>query len=504
MKLSTLITLSAAGMAVTATSVWFTVDPGGTRTAVASSSPSAVVPATPDPAQPATPAVPEPPVVDRSVFQAGKTLMVEGRLGHRVLPADTDSETFLFVDVKADGTLQASRAAPLELAIVIDRSGSMKGKRLANAMAATRTAIERLRDGDVVSVVTYDERAEVVVSPTVIDAGSRPRVLRELTRPRPGGDTCISCGLDTAMRLLGQRPGMVGRILLLSDGLATAGVRDVPSFKRIADDIRRLGVSIDTIGVDVGYDEKIMAALARDSNGEHFFAPDATGLPVIFDRTMANLARTLAHRAELIVDLAPGVTLEHVYDRVSAGSSGQVTVPLGAFTATDRKTALLRLRVPRGQAGERAIAAVRLRYDDLVTTGAGQCEGALALQLSTDPAALTPLDGIVSARVSASESAEALERANALFHAGRTADATRVLQEQRARIDADHARARRASSPRWQPALDDAFAAQKDALSKADSGFLPTSPAVAPPTAGAAPAEAQVRMNQADALQLSQ
>ena len=500
MKLTTVLTLSATGMVATAAAVWFAVDPAhpAAAAAAASNRGTAAQLATAD--QPAPP--PEPPAADHSHFQAGKTLMVEGRIGHQVLPADVDSETFLFVDVTADAALQAAKPVPLNLAVVIDRSGSMKGKRLTNAMAATRTAIERLRDGDVVSVVTYDDRADVVVSPTTIDAASRVRILRELDRPRPGGDTCISCGIDAAMQLLGQRPGMVGRILLLSDGLATAGVRDLPGFHRLAEDCRRMGASITTIGVDVGYDEKIMAALARDSNGDHFFVPDAATLPGIFDRTMATLTRTVAHHADLIVDLAPGVFVEHVYDRVTAGGGSQVIVPLGAFTAGDHKTALMRLRVPRGQAGERAIAAVRLRYDDLVTDQPGTCEGNLAVRTSTDAAQLTPLDGIVSARVSASETAEALENANVLFRGGRTDDATRLIREQNVRLEMEHMRARKSVEPMRMHDLDDAFQRQRDAMGSADRGFQPASPAAAAPKAGDHAAERQARSNQADAFKL--
>jgi Ca-activated chloride channel family protein len=264
-----------------------------------------------------------------------------------------------------------------------------------------------------------------------------------------------------------------------------------------------MGASITTIGVDVGYDERIMAALARDSNGDHHFVPDAATLPGIFDRTMTSLGRTIAHNTDLVIDLAPGVFVEHVYDRVSLGGSGQVIVPFGAFTSGDHKTALLRLRVPRGQAGERAIAAVRLRYDDLVTEKPGQCEGSLAVRTSSDAAELTPLDGLVSARVSASESAEALERANELFRAGRALDASRLIQTQNSRMQMEHMRARKGASPGWAHRLDDAFGAQKAALDKADLGFRPSTPTAAPPAAGDRGAEAQARSNQADALILN-
>ena len=494
MTLRTLLLLSATGMVATGATVWATIDPasGSARTA----------PPTPDrgAARP-----PPRPTVDRSTFQAGKTLMVEGRLGHRVLPADTDSETFLMVDVSA-ANATARTPAPLNLAIAIDRSGSMKGKRMANAFAAARTAIQRLRDGDVVSVVAFNTMVDVTIAPTVIDTMSRARILRQLMQPKTTGDTCISCGVDHAMRLVGQRPGMVSRILLLSDGAATAGVRDVPGMKRIAEDCRAMGASITTIGVDVSFDEKLMAALARSSNGHHFFVDRADGLPAIFDREMESLTRTVANGAELAIDFSPGVFATHVYDRATVGSGSQLTVPLGAFSAQERKTVLVRVRVPAGQAGERPIAAVRLRYDDLAEAKPGTCDGALAAQLSADSSALSPLDAVVSARVSASDTAETLETANALFKAGRADDAHAALREGAVRLDRMRHEAARAAStdPKAAATSSTMFQAQQTTLSGAGSGFM------AAPAAGAAPDPAdkrkgdeQVRRNQAEAFDLS-
>src|SRR5262249_59018946 len=107
-----------------------------------------------------------------------------------------DNQTFLYVDVSSSDAL-ARTPAPLDLSIVIDRSGSMAGKRMTNAMAAARTAIQRLRDGDTVSVLSFNTGVDTVVKPTLIDATSRSRLLATLATPRATGDTCISCAIET-------------------------------------------------------------------------------------------------------------------------------------------------------------------------------------------------------------------------------------------------------------------------------------------------------------------
>jgi Ca-activated chloride channel homolog len=501
MKLRTVGMLSATGVVATAITVWTAVGP-----ARGSSAP---------PGGPTKVVVDPPPALsDRSQFVAGKTLMIEGRLGHQVLPADADSETFLFVDVSA-AAAAARTPAPLDLAIAIDRSGSMKGKRMTNAIAAARTAIERLRDGDVVSLVTFNTEVQVPIAPTVISPASRVRLLRDLDKPITTGDTCISCGIDKAMQLIGKRDGMVNRILLLSDGAATAGVRDLAGFRRIAEDCRRMGASLTTIGVDVDFDERIMSALARSSNGRHFFVAEPEGLPAIFDQEMQSLTRTVANKAELTIDLAPGVFVEHVYDRVTVGSGSQIVVPLGAFAAGERKTVLARVRVPRGGAGERPVAAVRLRYDDLAESVPGACEGELATQLSTDPSALSTLDAIVSARVSASETAEALEAANELARAGRTVEARDVIVRGQERVEKWRKRAAVTAPELRAGEVDAVFGKQQATLDSASSAFQPEpTPAVATTPGSWSPADeqarakkkhdVQIKQSQSDALELSE
>ncbi|HUQ01375.1 MAG TPA: VWA domain-containing protein [Kofleriaceae bacterium] len=511
MKLSTFLTLATTSAIATAAAVWVSIDPAqATRGTTAAPA---------DPADPADPArgptapgakTPPPPDVDRSHFTAGKTLMMEGRLGHPTLPADSDSETFLFVDVSADAGRTAARV-PLNLSIVVDKSGSMKGKRMTNAIAATRRAIERLRDGDIVSVVAYDTSAQVVLSPTVIDATSRARILERLAIPRASNDTCISCGIDAGVRLLGQRPGMVSRIMLLSDGLATAGIRDLPGFKRQAEDARRLGASITTIGVDVDYDERVMSQLARESNGGHYFVEKADNLPAIFDKEMSTLTSTVANQAELVVDLAPGVFADQVFDRVTVGTGSQTIIPMGAFAAGEHKTALVRLRVPRGAAGERPVAAVRLRYDDLVDQKPGQCEGALSAIATADTSKLSPLDGVVSARVSASETAATLEQANQLFREGNSTDASNLLRRRADEVRTQNWKMKKdnpffgadAAGGRGAATATASFDKQSDVLDRAAKGFESRDPAAPPPAPTSAPAKANARNAQADALELA-
>ncbi|WP_437594619.1 vWA domain-containing protein [Sorangium sp. So ce1000] len=427
--------------------------------------------------------------LDPSRFTTGSRLMLEGRVGHARLSRSAP-ETFLMFEVRGDGS-PARAQAQANLSLVIDRSGSMKGTRLANAVQAATTAVSRLNDGDVVSVVTFDTRTSVVVPPTTVGPDTRGRILASVRGISLGGDTCISCGIEEGLALLGQTSGGVSRMLVLSDGDANHGVRDVPGFRAMAQRARDRGVAITTIGVDVDYNEKILSAIALDSNGRHYFVENDAALARIFEAEAEQLTASVASGAELAIDLAPGVELDRVFDRSFRRVSGQIIVPLGAFAAGEVKTVLLKVRLGGlggDGRGDSPLADVGLTYRDLVAKTDARCTGKLGVAIADRDADASELDALVAGRVQRSETAATLKQANFLFEQGRLDEARSKLDAQqeslkkaadKAKLSAPAARAKDVASD---------FEGQLAALERAGTDFA-TPPAFAtpPPAAAAEP-----------------
>lgn len=491
MKVKTVGVVAAMGMMLTSLTVW------------SLTAPKAPV-GTLGPEGPLTVATGEPVANDAiASFTAGRTLMVEGRLGHQRMLAGESGKTFLFLDVTADRDATAQSGAGLNLAIVIDRSGSMKGKRLDNALDAARGMVRRLRDGDVVSVVTYNTRAETVAAPTTVDAFSRDRVLRALDGVTAQGDTCISCGIDAGMAELRARNGMVDRLLLLSDGEATAGVRDLEGFRAIGARARNMGVSISSVGVDVEYNERVMSALALESNGRHHFVENASALARVFDQELDTLVKTLAQDTEVEVALAPGVNVERVFDRSFRRQGDKLIVPMGGFSAGEQKTLLVELQIPRGAPGVRPVADVHLSYRDLALGSPGSCDGKLALHLVEDPSQVSSLDPFVAGRVQRSQTAATLSEANQLFAAGRADEAKKKLEDRLSRLERERSAAVAATPAPKQAALDGDFAAQAEALDEASEGFAAPPAGAAPSPAAKRKGDVTVKKSQAKATELA-
>jgi Ca-activated chloride channel family protein len=439
------------------------------------------------------------PTKDR--FEAGETVHVSGRLGHGTMAAGRSAKTYVHLDLEAPEDLRAAEAASTNLSIVIDRSRSMKGQRMQNALAAARGMIARLQDGDTVSVVVYNTESTVLVPPTTISTQTRAELGLQLRTIEARGHTCISCGVEAGLEQLARGQGAVSRMLLLSDGQANTGVRDVSGFERLAERARERGVTVSSLGVDVDYDERLLLAVAQSSNGRHYFVRDPSGLARVFDEELQSMQRTIAAGVEAVIDLGPGVEVTQVFDRAFTRRGRSLVVPFGAFAAGDRKSLLFEVQLPRGVEGLRDVADVELRYQDLTVEPRkeGSCEGALAVRLTDDAGAISPLDPLVETRLARAETAAALREANLAFAAGDVATAQEKIRSTRGRI-----RRRKAASAKRAPTknkarIDNAFEDQFNALDGAGRNFEEAAQASPAAPSSSRKGKASVRQN-TDAL----
>jgi Ca-activated chloride channel homolog len=473
-KPTTVALLSAAGMLLSAVSV-YSITPS-LRSAAASPgvTPEAVAPVD-------TPAV----QVEASRFTAGATLQLEARLGHPRLLREEGNETFVLLEVKGDTARKASASAPVNLSVVIDRSGSMRGSRMQNAMSAAVGAVDRLHDGDVVSVVVFDTKATVIVPPTTIGPGARERVASDIRAITLGGDTCLSCGIEQAALELDRTPGQVNRMVVLSDGDANSGVRDLPGFRSIAQRARDRAITITTIGVDVEYNEKILSAISQEANGQHYFVENESALSRVFEAEAESLTRTIASAAEATIELPLGVELSRVYARSFRRVGGRVIVPLGTFAAGETKTVLMKVRVPGKVDGPLPIARVDLAFQDHVENKPARCGGTLGTVLTSSRAEPTDIDPIVGARIQRSETAAALDEANNLFLQGKADEARRRLSSQAQVLRGETAK------PKAAPAANEDLQKQIAVVAEAESGFASPPPSLEPNADPAKPQESR-------------
>lgn len=228
-----------------------------------------------------------------------------------LLPAG-GGDTTLLVRLIAAPDPNARLAAPVDVAFVLDRSGSMGGEKLALAKEGVALAVERLRPTDRVALVIYDDKVEVVQPLTDASETALARLQRALRPLDAGGSTFLSGGWIVGCQELANSPAgdtgrtRIRRAILLTDGLANVGMLDPQELARHASQLRKRGLVTTTVGVGLGFDEGLLFAMAEAGGGNFVYAENALVMRNFFAQelqemlqiasTTTTLHLTLPHR----------------------------------------------------------------------------------------------------------------------------------------------------------------------------------------------------------------
>lgn len=262
---------------------------------------------------------------------------------HALLPAASPSVRYLHVTISAPSAPppEATSRPPADIALVLDRSGSMGGAKIAMARAAVDHAVRLLQPHDHLTVVCYDDHVETVLPRTAATRDAKALALDRLAGIEARGATNLEGGWRRAASELRARPDPasapsgpagIARVLLLTDGLANRGVTDRAELVGFARQLREEGISTSTFGVGVDFDETLLADMARESGGHFYFVEHPAQIP---DYLTSELGETLQV-------VARDVVFEVI---VTPGSPTPVDLALLNALAPEQTPTRLRLRV---------------------------------------------------------------------------------------------------------------------------------------------------------------
>ena len=191
-----------------------------------------------------------------------------------VVALEQRDEFTLLVELTAPDTPSEAERIPATLQVVLDRSGSMGGGRLGGARTALLSLVDRLEPTDNLGVVAFDDEATLVVPAGPLS--DKAAVKAAIAAVRRGGRTDLSAGYLRGLQEARRVAGPAGAtVLLISDGHANAGIVDSDRLGTVATSAHRHGVTTSTLGFGLGYDERLLAALARGGQGNELFAEEA-------------------------------------------------------------------------------------------------------------------------------------------------------------------------------------------------------------------------------------
>jgi Ca-activated chloride channel family protein len=283
----------------------------------------------------------------------------------RLVAAGQEQEVVVKIDVNAEAEARPNRL-PLNIAVVIDHSGSMAGAKIEKTKQAAMQLIGQLTNQDNLALVEFDDRVEVLFpSQHVVD---REALKAEVQWIEPGGSTALYAGVEAGGKQLlkiDSRTERINRVILLSDGLANVGPSSTAALKGLGRSLSRQGVSVTTIGVGDDYNEDLMVGLAEASDANYYYVQDAEKLPEIFAKELGGLQTVTARNVQVVITCADGVEPMDVIGRPEKFADRKTVVEFGPFSSGQKRYLFLRCRVKaRDAVTQMDLASVKVTYRD--------------------------------------------------------------------------------------------------------------------------------------------
>ncbi len=359
------------------------------------------------------------------------------KAGEPVMIAGKRNTAFIKVSLEGKPLPSGTRRTPANIAIVIDKSGSMSGDKIAEARRAAWLAVQRLSGDDIVSVLAYDNTVTVLVPATRVS--DRDAIREGIDAITADGSTALFAGVSKGAEecrkfLDGNR---VNRVILLSDGQANVGPSSPLELGRLGASLAREGLSVTTIGLGLGYNEDLMTELALKSDGNHAFVENADQLAKIFDAELGDVLSVVAQDVRVTIECATGVKPLRVLGRSAEITGRKVSLNMNQVIAGNEKYVLLEVEVPSGAAGSaRSLASVNVSYDDMSSRSREHATGQLAIRFSGSRGEIEAnRDRNVMVSATQQIHAEKTREAVKLRDEGRIAAAQKLMMEQAAVMD---------------------------------------------------------------------
>lgn len=316
-----------------------------------------------------------------------RALELEAVLGSRYTYAGGPSREHLLLLLKASGAAMGRRM-PLNLCLVIDRSGSMEGDPLEYVKRACGYVVDLLEPSDVLSIVTFEEQVDVVMPARRVM--NKALIKEHINRIQPGNTTNLYDGMVAGCMQISSlnQPGYLNRVLLLTDGEPTAGIKDFNSIVQQVAEQKRRGVSITALGFGSEYNEELMAGIARRSGGNYYYIAQPALIPEVFRRELETLMTITAKNVRVRLNLVRGVQGRYVYGVPSPQfSQRSIEFQLPDIERGSAISNLTELELDRHVPGTYRVVKAEVAYDDAVS-GRTEILAADAVAEFTNDAAL--------------------------------------------------------------------------------------------------------------------
>ncbi len=349
-----------------------------------------------------------------------------------VLPAETTEKLIIKVSLEGLCIQNSKPRQPVNIALVIDRSGSMSGEKIEKARQAAMELVRRLSSDDIFSLITYESSTQTLIH------AQHPHDVQDwmeiISSIRTGGSTALYAGVNLGaaqVRRHNEERGYVHRVILLSDGQANVGLSSPQALAHLGQQLGGEGISVTTIGLGLDFNEDLMTRLAQRSDGNTYYAESGRDLPRIFESELGDATNVIARKVLVELDFQPGIRLLRFVGREGRISDNHAELELSQINVGQEKFALIEVEVPAGKFNSsRKVVDARARFQNLSDQKQVTLNSAGSISYSADFASVKANANLkIQADYASNLLAVARDEAIALTDANRKDEAALLMKE---------------------------------------------------------------------------
>ena len=374
------------------------------------------------------PPPPPPPPAVAAPAEDPMLVTLSGATANKYLPAAQAGDIIARLRIDSKQFARDERP-PVNLALVLDTSGSMAGDAIDHARAAALELLEQLEAGDRLAVIAFHSTSEVLVPSTELTDDNKSAIGTRISAMQALGTTDMAGGMNLALQQLAPHVSeqQLSRVVLLSDGVPN----DEAPIMALAQNAQQHGIAITALGLGLDYNETLLANMAQRSGGAFHYVEEPSLVAGVFRDEVLRLERVVARSMTLTLNPGPGVTVQEVIG-LPLQRPNQRTgyVQLGDLSEGEPRDVLVRLHVSdhREGANVELLDGVLSFVDAVAEAGSFQRRVFLAARATNDVAMLK--DGrnlAVEEAVESARAAAATIQAVANARAGNLGEAQRIL-----------------------------------------------------------------------------
>ena len=278
----------------------------------------------------------------------------------------SDGKVHLALTLHADARfdLQSSEARNVDMVIVLDRSGSMKGRKINDARQAVLHLLSGLTAKDRFALVTYSDRVQQISGLNYVSADHGSQLKTLVSGILPGGGTNLGAGLQTGINVMlaAHENGNARKLILISDGLANKGITDSTRLGQIAGVAVEKEFAISTVGVGNDFNEQLMTTIADRGAGNYYYLENPLAFAEVFQKEFLYSRATAATNVSVSFPLVNGISIVEAAGYPITVQKDRAVIYPGDLRAGQTRKLFLTLQVPTVETGNFEIGRITACY----------------------------------------------------------------------------------------------------------------------------------------------